>query len=141
MNEWMEVQFAMIWTLSIIAFILQIVIVCNKELAKKVPTNYILLGIFTICQAFVLAGICSWFPAEIVVAAGTMTAAITFALTTYAFTTKADFTMMGGMIWVCSMTLLMTCIFGFAFHYSEVWYLFICSISIILFGLFLVYDV
>ena len=88
-----------------------------------------------------LAIICAWFPAEIVVAAGTMTAAITFALTAYALTTKADFTMMGGMIWVFSMTLLMTCIFGFCFAYNEVWYLFVCSITVILFGLYLIYDV
>lgn len=40
------------------------------------------------------------YPSEIVVAAAALTACIVVGLTVYAFTTKTDFTMMGGAIFI-----------------------------------------
>mmetsp|Transcript_11527 Transcript_11527/g.15791 ORF Transcript_11527/g.15791 Transcript_11527/m.15791 type:complete len:113 (-) Transcript_11527:94-432(-) len=70
-----------------------------------------------------------------------MTAGITFALTVYALTTKKDFTMMGGLIAVVSMTLVMLGLFGFWFYNDEVYRIMICGLTVILFGVYLIYDV
>ena len=52
--------------LLIISVIIEFAIVCCKNVARKTPTNYILLFVFTLCQAFVFAFICSNYPSNIV---------------------------------------------------------------------------
>mmetsp|Transcript_10135 Transcript_10135/g.13803 ORF Transcript_10135/g.13803 Transcript_10135/m.13803 type:complete len:131 (-) Transcript_10135:97-489(-) len=85
--------------------------------------------------------ICTFYSTGTVVAATVMTAGVTVALTVYALTTKADFTYMGGMLWVLGMTIIMTSLFGFWFYYSEVYNIFICGLLVIFYGLYLIYDV
>eukprot|EP00351_Strombidinopsis_sp_SopsisLIS2011_P000576 CAMPEP_0116888808 /NCGR_PEP_ID=MMETSP0463-20121206/24007_1 /TAXON_ID=181622 /ORGANISM="Strombidinopsis sp, Strain SopsisLIS2011" /LENGTH=100 /DNA_ID=CAMNT_0004554297 /DNA_START=480 /DNA_END=782 /DNA_ORIENTATION=- len=55
--------------------------------------------------------------------------------------TKTDFTYMGGLIWICSTALLMMCLFGAIFTFSKTWYLILAGLSVVLFGIFLIYDV
>lgn len=66
--------------------------------------NYILLAIFTICESYLVAFICSLYTAVSVIIAAVLTAGMTITLTLYALFTKRDFTMYGGAI----------CIFSFA---------------------------
>ena len=67
-----------------------------------------------------------------------MTAGITVALTLYALTTKTDFTICGGMMFVISASFLM---FGFLFFLmGQAMQLFYCTLGVILFGLYLVID-
>mmetsp|Transcript_18336 Transcript_18336/g.13189 ORF Transcript_18336/g.13189 Transcript_18336/m.13189 type:complete len:113 (-) Transcript_18336:496-834(-) len=49
MNRWMEEQYGIFWTCFCFSIIIQIVIICNKNLAKKVPGNYIALFLYTVC--------------------------------------------------------------------------------------------
>lgn len=103
-------------TISIIcmvgSIVLSIAIICYKELARSVPTNYILLGLYTICMAFMVAFITAFTKASIVFMAASMTLGIVIALTIYAFTTKTDFTLMGGTFFVLIMLLLLFGIFA-----------------------------
>ncbi len=82
--------------LMILAFIIEIAIICKKDLARTVPTNYILLGSFTLCEAYCVACITTLYDPEIVVTAAFMTAGVVAGLTIYAWTTKEDFTLMRG---------------------------------------------
>ena len=54
-------------------------------------------------------------------------------------TTKKDFTMLGGMLFCFSMTLM---IFGIivAFSYSETAYVIYCGLAVLLYSLYIIYD-
>lgn len=68
-----------------------------------------------------------------------MTAAMVIALTIYAFTTKTDFTVCGGTLFIISATMMMFAIFViFVRNYwvNMIW----CSIGVILFGIYLIFD-
>ena len=45
--------------LLIVSIAIECAIFCCKSVARKTPTNYICLFVFTICQAFVFAFICA----------------------------------------------------------------------------------
>ena len=97
-NESIKLHWLLAFLSLIIAFIIEIALLCCRSVARKVPTNYILLFLFTFCEAFAFSFICAFYsPAVTLYAAGT-TAALTGALTIYAFTTKTDFTMCGGLM-------------------------------------------
>ena len=65
-------------------------------MARKVPHNYILLSLFTVIQGFMLGMVTiSYSISEVMLAVG-VCAAVTLALTIFAFQTKIDFTVIGG---------------------------------------------
>ena len=114
---------------------------CKKDLARKVPINYGLLLAFTVSFAYMVTFICTGYSTNVVVTATAMTAGITFALTVYALTTKKDFTTMGGMIAVLGTTIFLTSMFAWWFSYSAVYELLLNSLWVMMFGLYLIYDV
>ena len=52
--------------LIFVAVIVQCAIFCCRDVARKVPMNYILLFIFTACESFILAVICAGYPTSVV---------------------------------------------------------------------------
>ena len=82
--------------LMIIALIASIVtmimLMCFPSYVKQVPTNYILLGIFTFCEGYIVSALCGVTNPKVVFMAAAMTCFMTIALTIYACTTKTDFT-------------------------------------------------
>jgi len=74
---------------------------CFKQLARRVPTNYILMFLFTFCEAYLVAFICAAVDdPETVMIAIFMTAGIVASLSIYAIVTKTDFTAWAGMLFV-----------------------------------------
>ena len=79
----------------------EIAIFCCKNVSRKVPINYIALGLFTTTFSVVISATCSTIyerlsnGPELVLCAAFLTLAATLVLTLYAFTCKTDFTMMG----------------------------------------------
>ena len=126
--------------LLIISVCIECAILCCKSVARKTPTNYILLFIFTVCQAFVFASFCSHYPSSDVVTAAGMTAAVTVALTFYACTTKTDFTMCGGLFFILGMALICLCIVSFFMTFAAWWHPFLSALLVIFYGLYLIYD-
>ena len=105
-RNFVENNFA-VYVLSIIGYIACIIaLVCCRSLGRKVPTNYILLTILTVCMAYMTTMTTIYYPAELLIYAALLTALMVSALTLYACTTKSDFTMMGGMLFVGGMVLL-----------------------------------
>lgn len=90
----------------IVTFAVLIALVCVESLRRKTPTNFILLGVFTICEGFLLGVISSQYDTEIVFVAITVTAVVTVALTIFAFQTKIDFTVYSGLLLVLLICLL-----------------------------------
>ena len=121
----------------VLSIFLIITLVCFQEVAKRVPTNYILLGLFTFCEAYMIATLCSFYAPNIVIMAGSMTAAITLGLTCYACTTKTDFTFLGGFLFCALILLFCLGIFSIFFPFLHTLY---CVIGVLVFSLYLIYD-
>jgi len=124
---------------AIMGLVLSCVLFCVRDVAKKVPTNYILLAAFTFCEAYVVAFCTATVNnPETVVAAAFMTAGIVGGLTLYAMTTKSDFTVCGGSLFMIGAAFIM---FGlFSFMFGPTMRLVYCTLGVILFGFYLVVD-
>jgi FtsH-binding integral membrane protein len=137
-----------------VAIFCQIAIYCCKSVRRMVPHNYIILFIFTLCFGFFAAQECVYWTASIsyvnnelvlvwennstIYKAAISTAMITGAVTLYAFTTKIDFNVMRGMLFVFAMALTWFFILSLCFGYwmTTFW----SSICVCLYGLFLLCD-
>ena len=138
------------WYLAMPAMFLQMAIWCTLacciKVARKVPTNYIMLGIFTLCWTFILGWICSYYPAEVVSMAAGFTAAITVTLTAYACFTKTDFTKLCGpfvcigLLLIIAVQLFLSLLTFFVFQFTQQWYPFAAGFCVILYGLFIIID-
>lgn len=90
----------------------ELAMICSRKLARKVPINYILLFIFTCCETYFVVNICCYYSKADVVGAASVTAGMVFGLTVYAFKSKTDFTMLGGMLFVLSFSLIFMLLFA-----------------------------
>lgn len=61
-------------------------------------------------------------------------------LTAYAFKTKADFTVLGGLLWIICFSLFFMSWFWIFWPVSSLMYQFFCVLVICLFGIYLIYD-
>lgn len=132
-----------LWVMLGINLVTMIMVFCCRSMARTVPTNYILLTIFTVSEAWMVAFICAWYQAQgaadIVLMAVLMTAAMTFALTLYACTAKTDFTLYGGALFILGCVLLLIMIFGL-FVRNPIVHVVISALVIGLYGFYLIYD-
>ena len=69
---------------------------CCDSVRRKFPTNFIFLGVFTLCEGVMLGTISTFYDVDAVLIAVGITAGVTFCLTIFAFQTKIDFTVCGG---------------------------------------------
>jgi FtsH-binding integral membrane protein len=118
---------------------IMIALCCFNHLARKVPTNYILLTLFTLFEGYIVSAICATTKPEIVLMAAVMTCAVTIALTIYAFTTKTDFTMLGGLLFVGSCIMLLFGIF-LMFTHNKVLYIIYSCLGVFFYSIYLIYD-
>lgn len=130
-------------SLFIIALVVMIVamltLVCCGEVRRKAPLNFVMLFVFTIAEGFLLGVSASTYaPDEVMMAVG-ITAAVCLALTLFAFQTKYDFTVMGGILLVAVVILL---IFGIVamFVHNKIVQLVYASLGALIFSVYLVYD-
>jgi protein lifeguard len=136
---WMRQNIALIIVAFVGEIITSIALLCCRSLARSVPTNYILLGIFTLCEAYIVAFIAARFQPQIVLIAAVTTAGMTIGITVYAFTTKADFTIFGPILFVIGFTLAFASLF-FIFYWSRAMQIVWCIIGVILFSFYLLFD-
>lgn len=132
------------WPLAICLVILSIgiecAILCCKSVARKVPVNYILLLIFTLCQAFYFSVITTMYTASSVLAAAGMTSFMTVAITFYACTTKTDFTACGGLFFCIFIGVFLLSFVSIFMSFVAWWHPFMCALMVIIYGLYLIYD-
>jgi FtsH-binding integral membrane protein len=119
--------------------ILSCMLFCIHSLAKKVPTNYILMFAFTICEAYTVAFIAAVVgDALIVIQAAFLTAGLVIGLTFYAMTTKTDFTVMGSALWSVGALFLVFSLFSVFF--GPTMRLIYCVFGVMLFSVYLIFD-
>ncbi|EAR86393.1 inhibitor of apoptosis-promoting Bax1 protein (macronuclear) [Tetrahymena thermophila SB210] len=123
---------------------------CNKNVSRIVPANYILLGLFTVCESYIVSFFCaliSWTESgqpdyegrNLVLLAAFFTIGITISLTVYAFTTKQDFSFCGGLLFVMLSSFILSSIL-LVFYNNYVLEIVACSITAIIYGIYIVYD-
>lgn len=123
----------------VVVFVAMITLACCGEVRRKAPTNYILLGVFTLAESFLLGVTSASYQAVEVLMAVGITAAVCLALTLFAFQTKYDFTMCGGFLLVSVVILL---IFGIVaiFVHNKIVSLVYASLGALIFSMYLIYD-
>ena len=120
-------------------------LLCCRKNAIEVPRNYILLGVFTLCMAYMVGMVASTYDANVVVMAAISTFAITLAITVYAMTTKRDFTWLGSMIWVFSTMFFLFFIFWstapnhWGGRYPGMWIVY-NLFGVLIYSVYLIYD-
>lgn len=131
-------------TTSVFAVIISLgMVCCCRPLLRIVPINYILLFAFTLCEAYIISGVCKVSSlkgqTDLVLTALTLTAGMTFALTVYAMTTKSDITTWGLTLFALSMGLVF--ISFLALFTSLQWvHIIISVLTIVCYAIYLVYD-
>lgn len=116
-----------------------IALVCCPGVRRTFPMNFIFLGIFTICEGFLLGVVSSRYSTETVLIAAGVCAVVVFSLTIFAFQTKIDFTMCGGFLFVAVIVLF--CFgFGMIFWHNKVAYLVYSCLGALIFSMYIVFD-
>ena len=110
-----------------------------RSLARTVPINFILLAVFTLSESYLVSSITMFYDPQTILIATVLTATIVLALTVYAFTTKTDFTVFGGILFVVLSVVFVASIFCFMFP-SKLFRIILSGVSVILFSFYLIYD-
>ena len=103
-----------------------------RSLTRKVPWNHVLLGLFTVCFSYIVSCTTVEYDPKTIMIAALLTVAIVLALTLYACTTKTDFTVCGGLLFVMGMVVIVGSILGLFFR-SRAMQVVISSISVVVF--------
>jgi len=111
---------------------------CEKNM-RTFPTNYLLLGGFTITEGLLVGIVCAHYTAASIFFAVIATALVVGGLTIYAATTETDFTGMGGYLMAALLALMC---FGFLcmFFPSPLMHKIYAGIGVLIFSMFLIYD-
>lgn len=119
--------------------ILQLVLVCVPNLARKVPTNFILMTLITFCYAILISCAAAASSRDSFLIAIGSTFVVVVGLMLFACQTKYDFTGCGTYLFVAMLCVM---IFGFLciFFSSRIMHLVYSSIATVLFCMILVYD-
>ncbi|CAD8086585.1 unnamed protein product [Paramecium sonneborni] len=125
----------------ICSLILGLLLTFSKSSARKFPLNFILLSVFTLCEAIILTFSCAQIgDPEIVFQAFIITTMIVVALATYAMTTKNDITYYGAAFFLLLFGSVMASITYIFFGNQFAYLIYLIGGAIIL-GFYLVYDI
>jgi len=112
---------------------------CGAENLRTSPTNYLLLGGFTVTEGLLVGIVCVFYTMQSILMAVVATGILVAGLTVYAMTTETDFTDMGGYLMAAVLSLM---VFGFfvMFFPSPFMHKVYCCLGVFLFSIFLIYD-
>ncbi|KAG5856789.1 protein lifeguard 1 [Anguilla anguilla] len=139
LKHWVQHNSWFTYTMMGLVFVLIIVLSCCENVRRKVPLNFIFLGLFTIVEGFMLGSVTVFYEAEAVLWAIGATALVSFALSVFAMQSKWDFTAASGAMWAIGWTLIS---FGLLCAILRTQYLYIvyASLGTLVFSIYLVMD-
>ncbi|XP_053570009.1 protein lifeguard 1 [Bombina bombina] len=139
LKHWVQGQSYFAFGFCGAALLLVLVFSCCDSIRRKVPLNFIFLGIFTVIEGCMLGAISALYDADAVMWAAGATIFVTLGLTLFALQTKWDFTMMSGGLCMALFVLLS---FGIlcAIIRSQWLQIVYASIGTLIFGMYLVVD-
>merc|ERR1719206_1275297 len=129
------------WWIALVIMIVSLIsLACCPGVRRKTPHNFVFLGLFTVAEGFLLGAVTSTYDANEVLMAVGVCAAITLALTVFAFQTKVDFTAMGGVLIAVLMVFFLFGLIAIFLPQSRTLRLVYASIGAIIFSLYIIYD-
>lgn len=129
----------LLWVAIGVQLVCLFTLCCVRSIARSVPTNYILLSLFTVAMTVIVMAITSQYNGETVLIAAVLTAMATLGLMFYAMTTKTDFTLCGGIIWALVM-ISITCIILSIFIRNRTFQIFLSGLAIIIVSFYIIFD-
>lgn len=130
-----------LWILAMVIMLVSLItLACCEGVRRKTPHNFIFLGLFTLAEGFMLGTVTARYRADEVLMAVGVCAAITLALTIFAFQTKIDFTAMGGVLIAVLVCFVLFGLIAAFFPASRTLNLVYAGIGTIIFSLYIVYD-
>jgi FtsH-binding integral membrane protein len=91
-TKWQIQNIALFWVLFVLNIAAQCTLICNKEIARSVPINYILLAFITFSEGYLISLVCAKYTPASVFKVFILTTAAFGGMTFYAVTTKHDIT-------------------------------------------------
>jgi|688.fasta_scaffold619229_1 FtsH-binding integral membrane protein len=134
------VNFWVIILCALFSIITMIMLVCCKSMARRVPTNYILLTVFTLCEAVMVSSVTLAYDPVTILIAALLTFGLTFVLTAYACFTKRDLTMKMGIAIIFLFALSMFAILFSILYHSRAVEIAVCTVFVIIYGVYLLID-
>lgn len=125
--------------LSLIGLVVSMLVLFLTESSKRVPDNFVWLGIFTLCESYLTSIITGTTNEILVLEALFLTLSIVIALTLYAYFTDKDFSVAYGMVAITSVSLLSLCLLNI-FIRSDMMENLILFVQLIVSGLYIVID-
>ena len=119
--------------------VLFLILVCNRNLARTVPCNYIYLFAITICESLACSIISSLYSFQIVATALALTIVSTLVITFYACTTKTNFSYYRMGMFILFSQIFMIGLIAALFRLDGL-YSFYTFLMTIMIGFYLVYD-
>jgi len=129
----------MFWVALILMLVTVIALSCCEGVRRTAPHNFIALGLFTLAESYLVGMSTIRFEADLVLMAVGITAAVCIGLTIFAFQTKWDFTMMGGILFVFVLLLMLFGLIAIFTRSSTVHLIYSCC-GALLFSVYLIYD-
>jgi FtsH-binding integral membrane protein len=123
--------------LASISSLIVLFVLMNKR--TEYPTNYYLLGVFTLLQALTIGSVASFFDKWIVIEAFLITTTLVACLTAYTFQSKRDFSAWGASLFTFLWVLIFAGFFQIFFQHTM--FDFMVSVAgALLFSLFIIFD-
>uniref|UniRef100_A0A1Q3EUD2 Putative n-methyl-d-aspartate receptor glutamate-binding subunit n=1 Tax=Culex tarsalis TaxID=7177 RepID=A0A1Q3EUD2_CULTA len=138
-NIWVKQHPEMFWIAFGVMLVTLISMACCSSVRRKAPMNFIFLGLFTLAQSFLLGITTARFSSQEVLLAVGITAAVCLGLTLFAFQTKWDFTVMGGVLFVAVIILMLFGIIAIFFPGKTITIVY-ASFGALIFSIYLIYD-
>jgi len=129
----------LLWMALTVNIICMYALGCYRSIARNVPTNYILLGIFTATMTFIAMAVTCQYEGESILIAAVITAMAVIGLMFYAVTTKRDFTLCGALMWAFVL-ISMSCLFLSFIFRNRVFQIIISGIAIVMVCFYIVLD-
>lgn len=139
-RNWMQVNYWFVLLWAVISIITIFALVCCKNNARRVPTNYILLGIFTLAESFLVANFAAFYDPITILIAAVMTLGVTIGVTAYACFTKRDFTTCYGTMFGIMVGGILFAIFMGIFYNTRPIQIVVCLVFIIIYTIYIVID-
>ena len=122
-----------------VSFFCVLLPLCSPKIYQKVPSNYIILTIFTLSESWLVAIFCCLYSFRSVMVSIFLTFITVFSLSIYALRTKKDFTVCGGTLFICLVLLIFSSLI-FIILPIPLPNIIFTYISLVLFSIYLIYD-
>lgn len=130
--------------MSLFAFIgtigLNLALSFSDKLARTVPTNYVLLGLFTLLESLTLSFYVSAFDSNLILVAALLTTGTCIGLFIYALTTTKELTYFFGMASSCASVVFFMALWGLFVGFGSTMHIIYLLIGTAMCSLYLVMD-